>query len=374
MFLTIKAIFKKELRQIFRDKRTLGVLLFVPAFMLIMFGYALNFDVKHLSLAIYDENKSQISREFTENFLNTEYFDFKYYLSDKSEIDELMGEEKIKIAIVIPRDFSDKIISGQKAKVQIIIDGANSNTATTAIGYVNMIIQNYSTNIMQERLERRGINGDFTPIDYRPRIWYNPELKSVKFLVPGLIAFILMITAVISTALSIVREKERGTMEQITVSPIKPVELILGKTVPYAFLSLIAAVIILFFSYILFDISIKGSILWLFISMVIFIIGGLGMGLLISTIADSQQVAFMISTFATLLPTFLLSGFVFPIRNMPLPIQIITLIVPARYFLVVLRNIILKGAGVIAFWEQIVALVIFAIIMLRVSAFRMRKK
>jgi ABC-2 type transport system permease protein len=373
MFTRILAIFKKELRQIRRDKRTLAVLLFTPAFMLVMFGYALNFDVKHLSVAVYDEDKTQMSREFTDNFFHSEYFDLTYYLNKKSDIDKLMANEKIRIAIVIPPDFSENILAREKAKVQIIVDGSNSNTATTAIGYVNAVVQDFSQHILLERIERMGKRNVSMPVDFRPRVWYNPELDSSEFLIPGLIVFLLMVTAVISTALSVVREKERGTMEQITVSPIKPLELIWGKTVPYLILSFIEGIIILIASYILFDITVKGSLLLLLICMLIFIICGLGMGLFISTISDSQQVAFTISIFATLLPTFILSGFVFPISNMPIPIQIVTYLVPARYFLAALRGIMLKGVGLAAFWEQIVALIIYALIMINISTLRMKK-
>jgi ABC-2 type transport system permease protein len=211
------------------------------------------------------------------------------------------------------------------------------------------------------------------PIDYQPRVWYNPELKSAKFLVPGLIAFILMVTAVISTALAVVREREMGTIEQLMVSPVKPLQLILGKTIPYTVISLAATVMILVLGYILFDVSIKGSVLLLALVTIIFLVGALGMGLLISTIAETQQVAFMIAVITTMLPTFILSGFVFPIRNMPWFIQMVTYLIPARYFLVALRAIVLKGVGLGAFWEQLVFMGLFAAAVLAVSSARLKK-
>lgn len=374
MLTRIRPIIIKEFRQVARDRRSLGVLLFIPTFMLIMFGYALNFDVKHTSLAIYDEDKSQTSRDFVENFLHSEYFDLKYYLNSAREIDELLGEEKVRVALVIPQDFSERLLAGREAVVQVIVDGANSNAAVTAIGYVSFIVQNYSTKILTNALVRTGQSGLSLPIDYRPRVWYNPELRSAKFLVPGLIVFILMVTTVISTSLSVVREKERGTMEQIIVSPIKPLELILGKTIPYIFISLIATLVILLVSYFLFDVVIKGSYLLLFVVTLIFLTGGLGLGLLISTIADTQQLAFMLAVLVTILPSFILSGFVFPIRNMPVVIQAITYLIPARYFLVVLRSIILKGVGLSAFWDQVLFLITFAGLTITASSVRMRKK
>lgn len=363
----------KEFRQVRRDSRTLGVLIFVPAFMLVMFGYALNFDVKHISLAVYDEDNSEKSREFAQNFLHSEYFDYKYSLSSPKEINELMNREEVRVALVIPPKFAEKLLTGQNSSVQVIVDGANSNAAATAVGYISAIVQDYSSQILIKTLEKLGQNKFSQPIDYRPRVWYNPELRSAKFLVPGLMGFILMITAVISTALSVVREKERGTMEQIIVSPIKPIELILGKTIPYILLSLVATFVILLFSYLLFDVSVQGSYFLLFVVTFLFITGSLGQGLLISTISNTQQVAFMIAIITTMLPTFILSGFIFPVKNMPAPIQIITYIVPAKYYLIALRSIILKGVGIEAFWQQILSLIGFAMLMLGVSTLRMRK-
>ena len=226
---------------------------------------------------------------------------------------------------------------------------------------------------MTESIVRMGRQNITMPIDYEPRVWYNPELKSAKFLVPGLIAFILMVTAVISTALAIVRERELGTMEQLKVSPIKPIELILGKTIPYTIISSFATVAILILGYVLFDVSIKGSILLLALVSFIFLVGSLGMGILISTLVETQQLAFMIAVIISMLPTFILSGFVFPIRNMPLIIQGITYLLPARYFLVALRAIILKGAGLSAFWDQACILLVYAVTMIGISSLRMRK-
>jgi ABC-2 type transport system permease protein len=236
-----------------------------------------------------------------------------------------------------------------------------------------MIIQQYSINVMTETFAVQGGRMVMIPIDFQPRVWYNPELKSAKFLVPGLIAFILMVTAVISTALAVVREREMGTIEQIMVSPIKPLELILGKTIPYTVISLIATVMILVLGYILFGVSMKGSVFLLALVTVVFLIGALGMGLLISTIAETQQVAFMIAVLATMLPTFILSGFVFPIRNMPWIIQAVTYFIPARYFLVALRAIVLKGVGISAFWEELLFMTAFAVIVLAISSVRLKK-
>jgi ABC-2 type transport system permease protein len=371
--LNILPIVRKEFRQIRRDKRALGVLLFIPSIMLIMFGYALNFDVKHSALAVYDEDNSKTSREFIQLFFHSEYFDDAYRLDNLRGMDELLDQEKVRAVIVIPTNFSHAIARGNNVSVQIIVDGANSNTATTVVGYISAIIQQYSFRVTAKTLYRHGGRQIVLPIDLRPRVWYNPELRSAMFLVPGLIAFILTITAVVSTSLSVVREWEMGTVEQIIVSPMKPLQLILGKTVPYLVISLIGTAVILFAGYVLFDVAIKGSFVWLFIVTLVFIVGSLGLGLFISTIAGTQQVAFIIAVIATLLPTFILSGFVFPIRNMPPAIQAITYFIPARYFLVALRSIILKGVGPSAFWDQLLYLIAYAALMLGASSIRMKK-
>jgi len=371
--LNIIPIVHKEFRQIMRDKRILGVLLFFPALMLFMFGYALNFDVKNTSMAVYDEDRSSVSRDFIQQFFTSDYFVKVRTLSSKAEINDLLDGEHVRVVLVVPSSFSKDIQKGKSASVQVIVDGANSNAAATVLGYINSMTQQYSLKVMAESFMRIGGRQVSLPIDFQPRVWYNPELKSAKFLVPGLIAFILMVTTVISTALAVVRERELGTMEQIMVSPIRPIELILGKTIPYIIISLIATVMILFFGYALFDVSIKGNIILLTIITFIFLVGGLGVGMLISTLVETQQLAFMIAVILSMLPTFILSGFVFPIRNMPPVIQAVTYLIPARYFLAALRAIILKGAGLSAFWDEAIFLTIFAAVMIGVSSLRMRK-
>ena len=369
----IKPIVKKEFLQIWRDKRSLSVLLLFPALLIMVAGYALNFNVKHVSTAIFDQDKSSQSREFIQNFSNTEYFDINYSVESYKEIDNLLNEGKAMIAIVIPTNFSHNLLAGRDATVQILIDGSNANTATNALGYVSAIVQTYSSNLASKVLGRMG-REMFVPIDFRPKIWYNPELSTAKFLVPGLIGFILMISAVISTSLSVVREKERGTMEQMIVSPLLTVEIIIGKTITYLIIALVASAFVLIAGFILFDVAIRGSILWLYLGILIFLLGGLGQGLLISTVTHNQQVAFMVSVFSSLLPSFLLSGFVFPIRSMPLVLQIIANVTPAKFFLVVVRSIILKGAGPSAYWDQLLYMVIFAAIMITISSVRLLKK
>jgi len=369
----IRPVVKKEFRQIARDKRSLMLLLVLPAFLLIMYGYALNFDVKHLALAVLDQEKSQRSRDFLDRFLNTEYFDLRFNLDNMRQIDELMGKGKIQLALVIPRDFSRTLLAGEESPVQVIIDGGDTGIAGTAIGYVSAIAQSYSNRLVIDTMKKAGRRDLVLPVDYHPRVWFNPELRSALFLIPGLMAFVLMITVVISTSFSVVREIERGSIEQLIVSPLKPAELISGKTIPYALISFLSAHSVLLFAFLLFDVSIKGSYAWLLLGILLFLLCGLGLGLLISTIASTQQMAFMLAIISTMLPTFILSGFVFPIRNMPTIVQTITYIIPARYFLVILRGVMLKGVGFSAFGRELALLAVFASLTLFLSAVRMGK-
>jgi ABC-2 type transport system permease protein len=373
MFKRIRPLIIKEFRQIRRDKRSLGVLLVLPAFLVLLIGYALNFDVKHMPVAIFDQDKTQASRDFLRSFSNSEYFDLKHNVRSYEEVDKLFSKAEVLIAIVIPSDFARRIYSGQDASVQVLIDGSNANSATTAIGYVNGIIQNFSSTIVVKTLARYG-QTIYQPIDVRPKVWYNPELLTAKFLIPGLFGFILMITAVVSTSLSIVREKERGTMEQMMISPLRTAEIILGKVIPYFFIALLSSVFIQLVGFLLFDISLRGNFFLLYSGIVLFLLGALGQGLLISSVAETTQVAFMISVFSSLLPTFLLSGFVFPIQSMPLVLQILSNVTPSKFFLVIVRSVMLKGAGLSALWDQLLYLAIFAAFMLIVSSLRLTKK
>jgi len=367
------AIIVKEFNQIKRDRRTLLLLIFLPALLLLVFGYAIDFDVKNVKIGILDYDNSKESREFTKMFTLYDHFIVAHHLTKVDEIDYLLDSGAATACIVIPGNFSDKLKSGENTGIQFIIDGTNSNTGMTALGNLNSYIANYSNKLMITALKKVGIEKKALPVELIPRVWYNQELKSAKFLVPGLIGFIMMISCVITTALSIVREKERFTIEQLSVSPIRPHELIIGKTFPYMVISLITMIIIIILGIILFGVTIKGNLFYLFITSLIFIIGALGLGMLISSVTDSQQVAFMVSLILTLLPAMILSGFVFPINSMPKVIQYISLIVPLRYYLVILRSIILKGSGFISFWDQLVLLTAFSLFMILVSSAKLRK-
>jgi ABC-2 type transport system permease protein len=361
------AVAVKELRQIRRDRRTLLILVFVPAVFLFLYGYALNFDIRHVRLAVEDRDNSPQSRALIASFAYSDYFDLVARVSSPAEIDALLDRGDARAVLVIPAAYSADLARGRTPEVQVIIDGDNANTATTVQGYVTAVLR--STVAATSSLAARA-----SIIRVEPRVWYNPELRSTVFLVPGLIAFIAMITAVISTALSVVREKESGTMEQVRMAPISTLAFVAGKTVPYLVLSQIGATLIIVAAMVFFDLPMRGN--WLSLSLVVavFLVGALGTGLLVSTIADSQQVAFQAAALIAMLPTLLLSGFIFPIASMPIALQYVTAIVPARYFLVALRGIVLKGLGLSDVMGQIGALAMYGGVVMTLAAVRLRRR
>lgn len=374
MYNRIKAVAKKEIRQLKRDKRMLYVLFIFPIVLLVLFGYAINFDVHHIKMAVYDRDRSSDSRQLINSLTSSEYFDLVGYINDESEIGNVLNTNEAKCVIVFPENMSRKIYSNQPAPVQILIDGVDANTASLINGYMTAALGSYSQKIQSRVLAFKG-RKPYLPVDIHPSFWFNPELKSSFFLVPGLIVMILIITAVVSISLSIVREKERGTIEQLNVSPITSLEMVIGKTIPYVIISLIIAAFILVAGYILFGITIKGNLILLFFSTLLFLFASLNLGIFVSSIADTQQVAFQMATLVSMLPSMLLSGFVFPIESMPPVVQIFTNITPAKFFMIVLRDILLKGVGIDAFWQQLVYLLIFSLILLVLSSLiNMRKR
>jgi ABC-2 type transport system permease protein len=365
------AVARKELRQIGRDRSTLLILLFVPAFFLLVYGYALNFDIRHIRLAVQDNDRSTRSRELISAFGNSGYFDIVEDVLSAREVTRAIDEDRARAVLTIPARFGADTAGGRPARVQLIVNGDNANTATTMVGYATGLVATVST---RYELAARLSSAAGPALTVEPRVWYNPELRSTLFLVPGLIAYIAMLTAVVSTALSIVREKEKGTMEQVRMAPIGPVAYVLGKTAPYFLISLVSAMSIVVLSMLLFDMPMRGSWMVLIGSVSLFLIGALGFGLLISTVAETQQVAFQLALLTSYLPTLMLSGFIFPIASMPEAMQYVTYIVPARYFLVALRAIVLKGVGPSMFWEDLVALVAFAVVILGLASLRLRRQ
>ncbi len=360
MIKRIRAITKKEIKQLSRDWRMLSVLFFFPVFLLGIFGYAVNFDVENIKLAVYDLDKSSESTKFINEINATANFDLVLYLKSDEEIQNILDTKEAQAVLVFPKGFSKDLYRNKNdIKLQILVDGVDGNTAAIINNYLSGIIAKYNSKIQKIHLDAKGIKQNI-PINIESRFWFNPDLQSTKFLIPGLIAMILIITAVISISLTLVREKEKGTIEQLNVSSLSTFELLIGKTIPYLLISLINAAFILIAGMILFDVMIKGSLILLLLSTLIFLFASTSLGIFISTVSDSQQVAFTAATFATLLPSVLLSGFVFPIESMPIPLQVLSNITPAKFYIVSLRAIILRGVGLQAFWDQLIYLSIFA--------------
>lgn len=368
----VLAIARKEMRQTLRDVPTLLVVLLVPLLLLSLYGYALNFDIRHVPLAVQDRDGTRESREIVAAFINSGYFDQVASTHADVELRRLLDENVARLVLVVPEGVGRDLRNGRDARVQVLINGDNANTATTVMGYSVAIVRGVSASLRVQRLGPAAAAA--APVTLEPRVWFNPQLESTLFLVPGLIAFIAMLTAVIQTALSIVREKERGTMEQVRMAPVSTAQYVVGKMLPYLVLSLLSATFILLAAMALFGMPMRGS-WWLLMAVtLVFLASALGLGLFISTLADSQQVAFQIALLVSFLPTFILSGFVFPIASMPSFVQVVTHIVPARYYLVALRGIALKGVGLAYVWPQVVALLVFTALVMALAAVRLRRQ
>ena len=376
MLRRISAIIYKEYIHISRDIIALGMLIFFPVFALFLFGVAINLDIKHIPLAVYDQDRSPDSRALTEKFSQSGYFDLKARLTAEKEINGFVDARKVKVVLRFPSDFSRDIHSGKDTAVQLIIDGADNNTANIIMGYANSIIPKFSRDMLGGLLLNEGMSlpAQLPSVELRPSIWYNPELKSTIFLVPGLIGLLLMSITVIRTSITIVREKERGTMESLLVTPLKPFELMIGKITPYIIISFISLALIILLARFIFQVPIRGNLLTLFSISGLFIAATLGIGLFISNSADTAQTAWLMGFLSSILPAIILSGFIFPIESMPYPIQLITYLFPIRYFLVMLRGILLKGVGITAVYPEALILLMYALVIIAASVLRFKKK
>lgn len=374
MFKRVRYLFVKELIQVLRDKRLRITLIFPPIFQLIVFGYAANLDVKHINTAVRDLDQSVESRELITRFGSSKYFDIISYPQTPKEIEALIKKGDVILSIEIPSDFSKKLKKGNTATVQIILDGTESNTAMIALGYVSRILSEYSTTIMIKRLNRQGMVGfEEAGVELEQRIWFNPNAESRLFYVPGVIASIALLIPIILTAQAIVREREIGTLEQIMVTPIRSWELMLGKTLPFAMIGLADAIMIALIGVFWFEVPLRGNPLILLLGNVLFLMSSVGIGLFISTISSTQQQA-QISTFFFMMPAFILSGFAFPLENMPEWLQTITYANPLRYFLIIIRGVFLKGNGLDILWSEMLALAILGGFMIILSSLRFQKR
>ena len=371
------AIFRKELTQIVRDPRSLIIALMLPVMMLFLYGYGISSDINEIRLGVVDWSHTPESRDFIGSLTRSGYFNQVFSSDRYGNLGEAMDASRIRVGIVIPPDFARNLITGRRAPVQVLIDGSDPNTASVAQGYLSSIVQTYNSKVKLQMASGSGAGAHPTgvpPIDLRIRVWYNEELRSVNFIVPGLIAVILMATSALLTSGAIARERERGTIEQIVASPLRGYELVIGKILAYTVISFIDVVLVVLIGTLWFGAPLRGSLWLLGGCSVLFLMSSLGIGLFISSIIPTQATAMIGAVIATLMPSVLLSGFYFPIASMPAPVQIITSIVPARYFMVIVRGIFLKGSGFSDLWPQIVPLAGLGLLLMSLSVLAFRKR
>jgi len=364
--LRVKAIAKKELIQIWRDPLSLAMAFLMPVILLFIYGYAITFDIDKISTVVLDMDKSSLSRELVNQFHESGYFRVNYYVESYKAIDPYLDSGRARVAIVIPEDFSKNIQKGYAAQVEVLIDGSDSNTATIAQGYALAITEDFS-----RRIRRTPV----TPlIDSRSRVWYNNELKSRNFIIPGLIAIIMSVIIALLTSLTIAREWDRGTMEQLISTPVKTPELILGKLIPYFLIGFADTILTILMSTLLFHVPLRGSVTLLLVLSGVFLFGGLSFGILISITGRTQLAASQAALITSFLPAFMLSGFLFSISNMPKPLQIVTYIIPARYFVTILKGIFLKGSTLKVLLPEALLLSLFAVLIFVAANRKFRKR
>jgi ABC-2 type transport system permease protein len=364
--LRVKAIAKKEFIQIWRDPFSLAMAFLMPVILLFIYGYAITFDIDRIATIVYDSDKSSMSRELVAQFKESGYFRLIGYVEGYREIDPYLDAGTAKVAIVIPHDFSENVKTGRNAQVEVLLDGGDSNTATIAQGYIVAI---------SERFAQRMQGGRITPlIDARSRVWYNTELKSRNFIIPGLIAVIMSVIIALLTSLTVAKEWDRGTMEQLISTPVQVPELILGKLIPYFIIGFTDTIFSVLMSTLLFDVPLRGSIGLLLLLSALFLFGGLSFGILISIAGRTQLVASQMAMLTSFLPAFMLSGFIFSISNMPKPLQVVTYFIPARYFVTILKAIFLKGSPLKLLLVETVLLMLFAVLVFIAANRKFRKK
>ena len=371
---TIIHFIKKELQQFRRDPRMFVIVLVAPILQSIILGYAANLDIYNINLTVYDQDKSMTSRNFIDKFTQSGYFKVQQFTDGYENIVNDINKGKILMGIVIPYDFEKNIMNGRSAKVQVLVDGSDGNKGSIAFGYIQGITSSFAQNVVLENMERKGIKFTTGSIMPRVRIWYNPELKTRNFMVPSITALILMLTTTLLTSLAIVKEKELGTLEQLIVTPIKPWQMIVGKLVPFTMLGFAAMLLVNAVMVFWFGIPIRGNIVFYIFASFLFILSTLGLGLFISTISKTQSQAMMVTVFGVIMPMIYLSGFAFPIENMPQVIQYVTYVIPLRYFITIIRGVILKGIGFAELWLETLMLATMGILILFFSAKRFHKR
>jgi ABC-2 type transport system permease protein len=370
----VRAIAHKEFLHILRDVRSLILALALPLMMLTLFGYALSLDVDQIPTIVYDGDRTPESRDLIREFSGSRYFEIIQYADRTEEIDSAIDQDRALLAIVIPEDYGQDLKAGRQVDIQLVFDGSDSNTASIAVGYADALVSVYSFSLRAAAHEKRGAGELRNAVEPRVRVWYNSDLKSRNYIVPGLIAVILMIIAALLTSLTIAREWETGTMEQLLSTPVRPSELVLGKLSAYFAVGMVDLLICIVVGVFIFSVPLKGSVVLLFASCCIFLFGALCWGILISALTRSQLLAYQLGILTSFLPSFLLSGFIYAIANMPVVIQGVTYIFPARYFITLLKSIFLKGVGWQVLWIELLFLLVYAGIVFAFATRKMREK
>ncbi len=367
------SIIRKEFIQIFRDPRTLGLILVMPIIQLFLLGYAATTDVKNISIAVWDQNRTPESRALLDAFRTADYFRINYEVRSEKDIQTLIESGKVRAALIIPPDYDRRLLEGD-AQVSMILDGSDAAVGSTALSTANLIGQSYSIKVLTEQASRLGRAATVKPpLEVRTRVWYNPDLVSAYFMIPGMIGMILYFIMALLTASSIVRERERGTIEQLIVTPIRSWELVTGKVLPYVVLGFFDAFEILLVGHYWFKVPIRSDLGLVIATSGLLLLSSLGIGLFASTIANTQQEAFLTVLF-TMLPSIFLSGFFFPLEAMPKVLQFISYLIPLRYFLIIIRALTLKGVGLVAIQDEVIALAVFGLAIMTAAALRFRKR
>jgi len=373
MYSRLISLIRKEFIQIMRDPRTLAIIFVMPVAMLFLLGYAATNDVRNIDLAVFDQDQSPASRRLLEAYKQADYFRLSYIAGSEEELRALIDNNSVRAGIIIPPGYGREVAGWGSAQVAFVLDGSDPTVASTALAAATLIGQAQSTNLQVERLQQRGMAAVLEPaIDVRTQVWYNPGLVSSYFMVPAMIGMILQYLGTMLTSTAIVRERERGTIEQLIVTPLRSQELVIGKLTPYVILSFWDTIEVLIVGVFLFHMPINGDLTLLLVLTALFMITTLGIGLLISTVANTQQEA-MLTTMFTILPSIFLSGFFFPLAAMPAWLQLLSYLIPLRYFLIIARGIVIKGVGLSALWPEVVALAIFAIVVMGAAAARFKK-
>ncbi len=373
-FIRLRAIAWKEFLQIVRDPRSLALAISIPALLLLLFGYALTLDVDRIPTVVYDLDRTPASRDLSDRFFRTRYFQLLAYAGSYPQLQEMLDSGQALMALVIPANFSRDLQTDRQSTIQLLMDGTDANTATIALGYASAIVTLYSQELIQHKMNRLGVGKISPPVEPRIRIWFNPDLESKNFVVPGLIAVIMVILAAILTSGTVAREWERGTMEQLISTPVRNAELILGKLIPYFAIGLLDLGFSVAMGRFLFGVPLRGSGFLLFSLAGLFLLGAICQGVVVSIIAKNQLLSSQISIFSSYLPTFMLSGFIYPIDNMPKFIQFITYILPSRYVVSILKGIFSKGIGLEYLWLEGLLLAVYASVMIFWALKRFQKR